>query len=83
MYQIVIFDPTDNGDVRIFYKTCSPDKSGMSESKCMYEISKSDWHIVMTKFIVNSTKTWAGGLEAAKTGDPFGDGIHLNNEADK
>ena len=82
-YQMVIFDPTNEGKVRIFYKTCPPDKSSMSESKCMYEISASDWDIVFKNFIINCTKSWAGGLEAAKTGDPFGDGVHLNGQAIK
>lgn len=82
-YQLVIFDKTNDGKVRIFYKTCPADKSSMSESKCMYELSASDWDIVLKKFIVKSTHSWEGGLKVAKTGDPFGDGIHLNNEAVK
>ena len=80
-YNMVIFDPTPSGARRIFYKYCPADKSSMSESNCAYEISEEDWNIVFKRFIIQSSKTWEGGLEAAKVGDPFGDGIHLNQEA--
>lgn len=83
LYQMVIFDPQEGGGCRIFYKTCPPDKSSMSESKCFYEISADDYKMVKKKFIIESSKTWEGGLKSAKTGDPFRDGVHLNSEAVK
>lgn len=78
-YFLVIFDAASNGACNIFFKTCPPDKSSMSDSKYMYVISEKDWDTVFKNFIVPSTYN----LEVVSQGDIFGDGVHFNGHVNK
>ena len=75
-YFLVVFDAASDGGCNIFFKTCPPDKSSMSDSKYMYVISEADWDTVFKNFIVRSTYN----LKVVEQGDIFGDGLHLNEQ---
>ena len=73
-YFVTIFDPTPDGRVCVYFRTCEADKVTMKGTKYCYYISKDGWDKVSREFITPATLD----LKVVKQGDIFGDGVHKN-----